>query len=54
MARLTGTGPSARHKLFYFGGPHLGAIRVDDFKYQFIQQPYGWTGEKITTDMPTI
>ncbi len=51
---LTGKGPSARHELFYFGGPHLGAIRIDDFKYQFFQQPYGWPGEKVTTDMPTI
>jgi arylsulfatase A-like enzyme len=54
MALLTGTGPSARHELFYFGGPHLGAIRIDNFKFQFIQQPYGWPGEKVTTDMPTI
>jgi arylsulfatase A-like enzyme len=54
MALLTGTGPSVRHELFYFGGPHLGALRIDDFKFQFIQQPYGWPGEKVTTDMPTI
>ena len=54
MALLTGTGPSARHEIFYFGGPHLGAIRIDDFKFQFFQQPYGWPGEKVTTDMPTI
>jgi len=54
MALLEGTGPSARHELFYFSGPQLGAIRIDDFKYQFLQQPYGWPGEKITTDMPTI
>jgi arylsulfatase len=53
-ALLTGAGPSARHELFYFGGPHLGALRIDDFKYQFFQQPYGWPGEKVTTDMPTI
>jgi arylsulfatase len=51
---LTGKGPSARHELFYFGGPTLGAIRIDDFKFQFYQQPYGWPGEKTTTDMPTI
>ncbi len=51
---LTGKGPSARHELFYFGGPHLGAVRIDDFKFQFYQQPYGWPGEKVTTDMPTI
>ena len=53
-ALLTGDGPSARHELFYFGGPHLGAVRIDDFKFQFFQQPYGWPGEKTTTDMPTM
>jgi arylsulfatase len=47
-------GPSARHELFYFSGAQLGAIRLDDFKFQFLQQPYGWPGEKITTDMPAI
>jgi len=51
---INGKGPSKRHELFYFGGPHLGALRIDDFKYQFIQQPWGWPGEKVTTDMPTI
>ena len=51
---LLGKAPSARHEIFYFGGPHLGAIRIDNFKYQFFQQPWGWPGEKVTTDMPTI
>jgi arylsulfatase A-like enzyme len=51
---LLGKGPSARHELFYFGGPHLGALRLDDFKFVFFQQPQGWPGEKVTTDMPTI
>jgi len=54
MDLITGKGPSARHELWYFGGPHLGAVRIDDFKFQFFQQPYGWPGEKTTTDMPTI
>jgi arylsulfatase len=51
---LTGKGPSARHEIFYFAEANLGAIRIDDFKFQFIQQPYGWPGEKVTTDMPSI
>jgi arylsulfatase A-like enzyme len=54
MDLLTGNGPSKRHEVWYFGGPHLGAVRIDDFKFQFFQQPYGWPGEKTTTDMPTI
>ncbi len=51
---LLGKGPSARHEIFYFGGAELGAIRIDNFKFQFFQQPWGWPGEKVTTDMPTI
>jgi hypothetical protein len=50
---LEGKGPSARHEILYFGGPKLGAIRLDDFKFIFIQQPDGWPGPKDTTDMPT-
>ncbi len=51
---LEGKGPSARHEFFYFGGPQLGAIRIDNFKYQFYQQPQGWPGPKVTTDMPVM
>ena len=54
MELLCGMGPSARHELFYFSGPQLGAIRIDDFKYQFLQQPWGWPGEKLATDMPGV
>jgi arylsulfatase A-like enzyme len=54
LALITGTGPTARHEFFYFGGPALGAIRIDYFKFQFFQQPNGWPGEKGETDMPTI
>jgi len=54
MDLLTGSGPSARHEIFYFAEANLGAIRIDDFKFQFLQQPYGWPGEKVSTDMPTI
>ena len=54
MDLLVGKGPSVRHELFYFGGPKLGAIRIDDFKFVFYQQPNGWPGEKLDTDMPGI
>ena len=54
LALLEGKAPSARHELFYFAGPQLGAVRIDDMKFQFIQQPNGWPGEKITTDMPIL
>ena len=39
MDLLLGKGPSARHELFYFGGPKLGALRIDDFKFQFSSSP---------------
>jgi len=54
MDLITGNGPSKRHELFYFGGPHLGAVRLDNFKFTFFQQPQGWPGAKVTTDMPTM
>ena len=38
---LTGTGPSNRHEVWHFAQTKLGAVRVDDWKYQFIDQPQG-------------
>ena len=46
MDLITGKGLSARHELFYFGESQLGAIRIDDFKFQFYQQPFGWPGRE--------
>jgi arylsulfatase A-like enzyme len=54
MDLLTGKGPSQRHEIFYFGGAQLGAVRIDNFKFQFFAQPWGWPGEKTTTDMPSL
>ncbi|MFJ2709736.1 arylsulfatase [Pseudomonas sp. NPDC087346] len=51
---ITGKGPSNRHEIFYFGESALGAIRIDDFKYRFIDQPGGWLGAKVTLDMPIL
>lgn len=51
---LLGKGPSKRRELWYFGGAELGAVRLDDFKFTFFQQPWGWPGEKVTTDMPSL
>ena len=54
MAAITGTGPSARHEIWYFGESTLGAVRIDDYKYRFINQPEGWVGEKTHPDMPVL
>ena len=51
---LTGKGPSNRHEIFYFGESTLGAVRIDDFKYRFIDQPNGWLGAKVTVDVPYL
>jgi len=54
MEAITGNGPSARHEIYYFGESTLGAVRIDDFKYRFIQQPEGWVGDKTHVDMPIL
>ena len=51
---ITGKGPSNRHEIFYFGESALGAVRIDDFKYRFIDQPGGWLGEKTHPDVPYL
>jgi arylsulfatase len=43
MDLLLGKGPSARHPIFYFGGPQIGAIRIDDMKF--------WCYEQFEGDM---
>ena len=54
MAAITGKGPSTRHEIFYLGESTLGAVRIDDYKYRFIDQPDGWLGVKNHPDVPTI
>jgi arylsulfatase A-like enzyme len=54
MDLITGKGPSNRHELFYFAEARLGALRIDDFKFRFIDQPEGWPGPKVPINMPLI
>jgi arylsulfatase len=54
MAAITGKGDSVRHEIYYFGESTLGAVRIDDFKYRFIDQPKGWIGDKTHPDMPIL
>jgi arylsulfatase len=53
-ALITGQGPSARHEVFYFAESTLGAVRIDDFKYRFIDQPNGWLGGTVKVDWPIL
>jgi len=53
-AAITGKGPSARHEIFYLGESTIGAVRIDDYKYRFIDQPAGWLGVKNHPDVPYL
>ena len=54
MDCITGKGESKRHEIFYLGESTLGAVRIDDYKYRFINQPGGWLGEKTHMDVPVL
>ena len=54
MDLITGKGPSKRHEIFYFAEGTLGAVRIDDFKYRFIDQPSGWFGGTVKVDWPIL
>jgi arylsulfatase len=54
MDMITGKGPSQRHEVFYFAQTQLGALRYDDWKYQFIDQPRGWVGAVERPSIPTM
>ena len=51
---ITGKGPSARHEIFYFTESTLAAVRIDDYKYRFTDQPNGWFGGTVKVDWPTL
>ena len=51
---LTGKGPSKRNEIFYFAESTLGAVRINDFKYRFIDQPNGWLGGTVKVDWPIL
>ena len=54
MDLITGKGPSKRHEIFYFTESTLGAVRIDDYKYRFTDQPNGWLGGTVKVDWPIL
>ena len=54
MEIITGKGPSKRHEIFYFAEGTLGAVRFNDYKYRFIDQPSGWLGGTVKVDWPIL
>ncbi len=51
---ITGKGPSKRHEIFYFTESTLSAVRIDDYKYRFTDQPNGWLGATEKVDWPIL
>jgi arylsulfatase len=51
---ITGRGASRRHEVWYFAQTKLGAVRVDNYKYRFIDQPEGWIGSVVHPNMPIL
>jgi arylsulfatase len=51
---FTGKGKSKRSEIFYFAETTLGAVRINDFKYRFIDQPQGWLGGTVKVDWPIL
>lgn len=51
---LSGKSPSKRNEVYYFAESTLGAIRINDFKYRFIDQPGGWMGNTVKVDWPIL
>ena len=54
MDLLTGKGPSKRHEIYYFTEGTLSAVRIDDYKYRFTDQPNGWLGATVKVDWPIL
>jgi arylsulfatase len=51
---ITGKAPSARHEIFYFTEGTLSAVRINDYKYRFTDQPNGWVGATQKVDWPIL
>jgi arylsulfatase len=51
---ITGKGPSKRNEVFYFTESTLSAVRINDYKYRFTDQPNGWLGSTLKVDWPVL
>jgi arylsulfatase A-like enzyme len=51
---ITGKAASARHEIFYFTEGTLSAVRINDYKYRFTDQPSGWLGGTVKLDWPIL
>jgi arylsulfatase A-like enzyme len=51
---ICGKGPSKRHEIYYFTEGTLSAVRIDDYKYRFTDQPNGWFGATVKVNWPIL
>jgi arylsulfatase A-like enzyme len=51
---ITGKGPSKRHEIYYLTEGTLSAVRIDDYKFRFTDQPNGWFGGTVKLDWPIL
>ncbi len=51
---LSGKAASKRNEIVYFAESTLGAVRIGDYKYRFIDQPGGWLGGTVKVDWPIL
>jgi arylsulfatase len=51
---ITGKAQSTRHEIFYFTEGTLSAVRINDYKYRFTDQPSGWLGGTVKVDWPIL
>jgi arylsulfatase len=54
MDLITDKGPSKRQEIFYFTESTLSAVRINDYKYRFTDQPNGWLGATVKVDWPIL
>lgn len=54
LGLITGKAPSARNTIYYFTESTLSAVRINDYKYRFTDQPNGWLGGTVKVDWPII
>src|SRR5258708_31280497 len=54
LALIPGKGGSNRHEILYFTESTLSAVRIDDYKYRFTDQPSGWLGATVKVDWPIL
>ena len=51
---IMGKSASERNEIYYFAESTLGAVRLGDYKYRFIDQPQGWLGGTVKVDWPML